>query len=177
MTRQIRGKNFELFASETQIRERITELGKALSDNYQDKNPLFIVVLNGAFIFAADLVRTMDFSVDITSVKFASYHSMESSGAVDELIGFQEDVRDRHVILVEDIIDTGNTMHEVKRLLGDFQPASVEIVSMLYKPEALQKPLEVKYYGFKIENRFVVGYGMDWDGYGRNFKDMYWLVE
>ncbi len=177
MAIEVRGKTFKSFLTSTQIQQRIQELGATITQEYRDKNPLFVVVLNGAFMFAADLLRAIEFSAEVTFVKFTSYRSMESSGTVDELIGFQEDLRDRHIILLEDIIDTGNTMNEVKSLLQDFRPASVEIVSMFFKPDALRHKLDLKYYGFELENKFIIGYGMDWDGFGRNLPQMYILDE
>lgn len=177
MTIKVREKTFERFLTKDEIKSRIEALGAIICEDYRDKDPLFVVVLNGAFMFAADLLRTLDFSVEITFVKFTSYNAMESSGTVDELIGFQEDLRGRHIILLEDIIDTGTTMFEVKKLLNDFSPASVEIVSLFFKPDALKHHLNLKNYGFELDNRFIIGYGMDWNGLGRNLPEMYVLKE
>jgi hypoxanthine phosphoribosyltransferase len=173
----VKDKYFRRFITHDQISGRIAELGQQLCQDYQGQNPLFVAILNGAFMFAADLMREVDVVSEITFVKFTSYHNMLSSGMVDQIIGFEKDLRDRHVVLVEDIVDTGITMTEIMTEIRTYQPASVEIVALLTKPEALQREVKVKYVGFAIENKFVVGYGLDYDGYGRNLRDIYVLED
>jgi hypoxanthine phosphoribosyltransferase len=173
----VKDKLFRQYITHEQLRGRITELGRRLCQDYQGQRPLFVAVLNGAFMFAADLMREVDIVSEITFVKFTSYHNMLSSGTVDQIIGFESDLRDRHVVLVEDIVDTGITMTEILAEIRAYQPASVQIVALLTKPEALKREVHVKYVGFEIENKFVVGYGLDYDGYGRNLPDIYVLDE
>ena len=169
----VKDKTFEIFISQTRIEHRTAELAAQISADYEGKNPLFITILNGAFIFAADLIRQIHIPSEITFVKFTSYVAMESSGKVDQIIGFNDDIYGRHIVLIEDIIDTGLTMYEILKTLKNFRPASIEVVSLLRKPDALKQHLTVKYVGFDIDNKFVVGYGLDYDGYGRNLPDIY----
>ena len=173
----VKDKKFKLFIPQAAIQQRISELSQRLTSDYANKNPLFITVLNGAFIFAADLIRQIDIPSEITFVKFTSYESMQSTGKVDQIIGFDDDIFQRHVVLIEDIVDTGLTMTEIMRELKRFRPLSLELVTLLTKPEARQKEIDLKYVGFEIENKFVVGYGLDYDGYGRNLQDIYILDE
>lgn len=173
----VKDKKFKLFISQSAINQRIAEISQRLVEDYKGKKPLFITILNGAFIFAADLIRQIDIESEITFVKFTSYASMESSGKVDQIIGFNDDIFQRHIVLIEDIVDTGLTMSEIMHELRRFRPSSLEVVSLLMKPDALKMPLDIKYVGFEIENKFVVGYGLDYDGYGRNLQDIYILDE
>jgi hypoxanthine phosphoribosyltransferase len=173
----IKDKRFQLFISREQIQTRVQELAVRICTDYQDKNPLFVVILNGAFVFAADLIRCIHIPSAITFVKFTSYIGEQSSGRVDEIIGLQEDVRDRHLIVIEDIIDTGLTITEIIKELKKFTPASIEVASLLRKPDALKRPVHIEYCGFDIENKFVVGYGLDYDGYGRNLTEIRILAE
>jgi hypoxanthine phosphoribosyltransferase len=173
----IKDKKFRPFITRQQLAARIAELGSQLNADYEGKKPLFITVLNGAFMFAADLMREVQIASEISFIKFTSYQSMHSTGKVDQVIGIQEDLRDRHVIILEDIVDTGITMSDIYNEVKQFQPASVETVSLLLKPASLQKPVRIKYVGFEIESRFVVGYGLDYDGHGRNLHDIYVLDE
>jgi hypoxanthine phosphoribosyltransferase len=173
----VKDKNFNLFIPQSAIQARIAELSKQIAQDYADKNPLFITILNGAFIFAADLIRQIDIVSEITFVKFTSYESMQSTGKVDQILGFDDDVFQRHVVLIEDIVDTGLTISEIIQELKRFRPASLEVVSLLTKPSAFQKDVHVRYVGFEIENKFVVGYGLDYDGYGRNLQDIYIVDE
>lgn len=173
----VKDKKFKLFIPQSAINQRIAEISQRLIEDYKGKKPLFITILNGAFIFAADLIRQIDIESEITFVKFTSYASMESTGKVDQIIGFNDDIFQRHIVLIEDIVDTGLTMSEIMRELNRFRPSSLEVVSLLMKPDALQMSVNIKYVGFEIENKFVVGYGLDYDGYGRNLQDIYILDE
>ncbi|WP_448519932.1 hypoxanthine phosphoribosyltransferase [Rhodoflexus sp.] len=173
----VKDKKFRRYISEADLKKRVEQLGQQLSEDYADKNPLFVAVLNGAFMFAADLMREIDIPAEISFVKFTSYQNMHSSGVVDQIIGFEEDIRDRHIVLIEDIVDTGITMTEVLAEIRRYHPASVEVVALLIKPKALQRPVTIKYVGFEIEPKFVVGYGLDYDGYGRNLCEILILDE
>ena len=141
------------------------------------KKPIFLCVLNGAFVFAADLVRQFSAACDISFIKLSSYEGLQSSGKIANLLGLDIDLNDRHLIIVEDIIDTGNTMYWFLQELKHYQPASVALATLLVKPEALQHNFPIPYTGFEIPNKFVIGYGLDYEGEGRNLPAIYQLVE
>jgi hypoxanthine phosphoribosyltransferase len=169
--------NFEPYLSAAAIRERIEIMAATIAATHADKCPLFLGVLNGAFIFAADLLRACDFPCEISFIKLASYQDTVSSGDVTTLIGLQTDVKDRHLIIVEDIVDSGRTMHQFIPDLQKLEPASVAIATLLSKPEAHEFPVHIDFVGFEIPPDFVVGYGMDYNGLGRNLPGLYQLVE
>lgn len=173
----IKDKQFEIFISHQQIADKVAALATRLNADYQDKNPVLIVILNGAFIFAADLVRQLTFNHEIQFVKFSSYQGMETTGEVKELIGLSIDIKDRDVIIVEDIVDTGITMGEVLPTLQAKGAKTVEIAVLLMKPGKLRVPLNVKYCAMEIPNEFIVGYGLDYDQQGRNLKHVYTIVD
>jgi hypoxanthine phosphoribosyltransferase len=170
-------KTFTPFISRTVIESRISELAAQISNDYEGRCPLFIVVLNGAFIFATDLLKNIQLSCEITFIRLSSYTQTESTGQVREIIGLEEKIFGRDVIIIEDIVDTGLTMSQLLGQIGAKQPQSVSIATLLHKPEALKTPIEMQYVGFEIENRFVVGYGLDFDGIGRNLDALYVLSE
>jgi hypoxanthine phosphoribosyltransferase len=174
---KIHDKTFEPFISATEIAKRIKELASELNIDYQDKKPIFIAVLNGSFIFAADLIREIHIDSEISFIKVASYQSMQSTGNVKDLVGLQENVFNRHIVIVEDIVDSGNTLKHIFDMMNRLGVASVEVVSLLFKKEALQQNIPIKYYGFDIPTKFVLGFGLDYDGLGRNLKDIYQLKE
>lgn len=167
---------FSISISAERIAERIEQLGVDLNLDYEDKNPIFIAILNGAFVFTADLVRQFKGDCELSFIKLASYAGTESSGDIMTRIGLETEVRGRHVIITEDIVDTGNTMFHFLQELRELSPASIEIASLLVKPDALQHDLDIKYKGFEIPTDFVVGYGLDYDGLGRNLSDIYSLI-
>lgn len=169
---QIQDQLFTPFISSLQIAERVKELAITISQDYAGKKPLFIAILNGAFIFAADLFRNLSIEAEISFIKLASYQGTVSSGSVVTAIGLEDAVSGRHIILIEDIIDTGKTLHEFLPLLQRQQPDSIKIVTLLHKPAALQHPVQADYSGFEIPNKFVVGYGMDYNGLGRNHPEI-----
>ncbi len=175
-TIQLHDLTFSTSISAEQIAERIEQLGVDLNLDYEGKNPIFIAVLNGAFVFTADLVREFKGNCELSFVKLASYAGTESSGDIATRIGLETEVRGRHIIVTEDIVDTGNTMNHFLQELRELSPASIQIASLLVKPDALQHDLDIKYIGFEIPTDFVVGYGLDYDGLGRNFPDIYSLV-
>ena len=167
---------FEPFISADRIRDRVREMGQELKQQYQGRNPVFLAILNGAFVFAADLVRACDFDCEVTFVKLSSYEGLQSSGQINELIGLEMDIRGRPVLIIEDIVDSGRTLASFIPRLQNLGPASIEIVSFLFKPEALESELDIYLTGFEIPNRFVVGYGLDYNGLGRNLPDIYQLA-
>ncbi len=165
--------DFRPFISYAMIQQRIKEIAWQINHDLQNANPLFIGILNGSFMFAADLMKEVSVKSEITFVKLASYDGTQSTGEVITRIGLEKPVRDRTVVVVEDIIDSGKTMHEMLRVLKKEKAGRVIIAALLLKPEALQYEIEVDYIGFKVPNDFLVGYGLDYDGLGRNLKDIY----
>ncbi|MEN9319493.1 MAG: hypothetical protein RLZZ309_480 [Bacteroidota bacterium] len=174
-TIQVLDKTFEPYLKEAAIQEKITELAGQLNNDYADKRPLFLSILNGSFLFTADLFKQISIEAEVSFIKLASYKGTSSTGNVITAIGLDMNVKDRHIIILEDIIDTGKTLHHYLPQLDSMQPASVKIAVLLNKKEALQYPVQVDYSCFDIPNKFVVGYGLDYDGLGRNSKDIYQL--
>jgi hypoxanthine phosphoribosyltransferase len=173
--KHLHDKSFKLFITEKEIENRIKELGKVLTEKYQDQNPIFLVVLNGAFMFASDLTKTLDFNCEIHFIKLASYKGLTSTGNVQTLIGLTQDLENRAVIIIEDIVDTGRTLYQLLPELEKLKPGSISICTLLQKPDALTVELNVDFVGFEIPNKFVVGYGLDYDDLGRNFPAIYQL--
>lgn len=172
----IKDKTFETSISAAEIQEHVKALAERINHDFEGKNPLFLAVLNGSFIFAADLMRELTIPCEISFVKLASYQGITSTGKVHEVLGINEDLTDRHVVIVEDIVDTGRTMKQMVESLGTRNPASVSICTLFVKPEKLQEHLDIKYAAFSIPNDFIVGYGLDYDQQGRNLKEIYSLV-
>lgn len=164
---------FKPFITEKEIQHAVKKLGKKLNQEYSDRNPLFLVILNGAFIFAADLFRELKITAEVSFIKLSSYHEVKSSGRVREIIGLNHTIFNRNLIILEDIIDTGLTLHYTLEALQDLGAASIEVVTLFLKPDSFKKRIEVKYIGFEIPNGFVIGYGMDYQGYGRNLKNVF----
>ena len=173
----IHDKTFEISIPEADILKRVKAVAERINEDYAGKNPLFLAVLNGAFVFAADLMREITIPCEISFVKLASYQGTTSTGTIKEVIGINEDLSGRHVIIVEDIVDTGLTMKRMTESLGTRHPASISICALLVKPEKLQVPLDIKCCALQIPNDFIVGYGLDYDQQGRNLRDIYSLVE
>ncbi len=174
---QVKDKTFKVFISEEKIKERVQEVARQISDDLRGKNPIFLAVLSGSFVFAADLLRGIDTPCEITFVRMASYSGTRSTGNVKELIGLSEDIEGRPVVIVEDIIDSGLTMKELLAILKGKHPAEIRIASLLVKPDNLKVELDIHYRCFDIPNDFIVGYGLDYDGEGRNLRDIYTVVE
>lgn len=171
---EIHNKSFELFLENDTISKRTRLIGIQLNLDYEDKCPIFIGVLNGSFLFMADLLKEIDIACEVGFIRVASYHGTESTGQIKEAFGLPEDLNGRDVILVEDIVDTGLTLQYILEKVNAQKPASVRVCSLLFKPAALLQPIEeLTYVGFEIPNEFVVGYGLDYDGLGRNLKDIY----
>ena len=174
---KVHGKFFNPFISAQSIAECVADMGKKITQDYRDKQPLFLSVLNGAFVFAADLVRAVETDCEITFVKLTSYKGTSTTGNVQTVLGLDVDLRGRHIVIVEDIVDTGNTLHNFLKELAKSEPASMAIAACFFKPDALQHPLSIRYLGFEIPNKFIVGYGLDYDGLGRNLPDVWQLAE
>ena len=172
---QVLDKEFVPYLSEKEIQEKITALAVQLNKDYAGKKPIFLSILNGSFLFTADLFKQITNEAEVCYIKLASYKGMTSSGNIITAIGLEANVRGRDIIILEDIIDTGKTLHHYLPQLLSSSPASVKIAVLLNKKEALQFPVEVDYTCFEIPNKFVVGYGLDYDGLGRNSKDIYQL--
>lgn len=147
-----------------------------ISKDYEGRCPLFLVVLNGAFLFAGELVKHIPLTCEITFIRLSSYSQTESTGKVKEIIGLDDNIENRDIIIIEDIVDTGLTIAQLLKQIEDKKPKSVEIATLLHKPEALKTPVAMRYIGFEIENKFVVGYGLDYDGIGRNLDSIYVLA-
>ena len=173
----VHDKAFEIFLSEAEIQKRIAELAADINRDYEGKRPLFIAILNGSFMFASDLFKHLTIDAEICFIKLVSYKGMKSSGHITTAIGLDQDLYGRDVIIIEDIVDTGKTLGYFLPKLEHQQPASLKIAALLHKPEAPVHPLTIDYIGFSIPNKFVVGYGLDYDGCGRNLKQIYQVVE
>ena len=174
---QLHDKRFRPFILHSEILEKIEQLGKRINQDYNGKRPLFIAVLNGSFMFASDLLKNISTECDISFIKVASYTGVSSGGTVHELIGLTEVIEGRDVIILEDIVDTGHTVERVCQLINERHPSSLKIATLLYKPGAYKKDIPVDYTAFEIPNDFIIGFGLDYDGLGRNLKDIYTLVE
>ncbi len=173
----VHDKTFEISIPEEKIRETVNEMARQIGKDLKGKNPLFLIVLNGAFVFAADLVRQMDFDCEVSFVKLSSYAGTKTTSVVRELIGLDEVLTDRTVVIVEDIIDTGITMASTIEKLKHLQAAEVKLATFLFKPDSFQKDFKIDYIGIEIPNDFIIGYGLDYDGLARNYPDIYKVVE
>jgi hypoxanthine phosphoribosyltransferase len=174
---KIKDLNFKKFIKEAEIQARIVELAKQINKDYKDKEPLFLPILNGSFLFAADLLREIKVPNYISFVKISSYEGTQSTGALKTLIGIQESIFNKDLIIIEDIIDTGTTIEQITSEMKERGAKTVEVASLLRKEIAREKNINPKYLGFDIPDAFVVGYGLDYDGYGRNLKDIYQVIK
>jgi hypoxanthine phosphoribosyltransferase len=165
--------DFRPFISDQDIQNRIKQIAAQINHDLKNESPLFLGILNGSFMFAADLMKEVSIKSEITFVKLASYNGLQSTGDVKTRIGLEKSVKGRTVVIVEDIIDSGKTMQEMLEVLKKEEPERIIIATLLLKPDALQYQIEVDYVGFKVPNDFLVGYGLDYDGLGRNLKDIY----
>ena len=172
----IKDKQFKPFISAEKIEVAVKKVAAGINKDLEKEMPLFLVVLNGSFMFASDLLKEVKFPCEICFIKIASYHGTASSGAVTELIGLTEDVAGRTVVIVEDIVDTGNTIEKLVNILQKKQAKDIRIATALFKPEAYKKNFKIHYAGIEIGNDFVVGYGLDYDQLGRNLKEIYVLA-
>ncbi|MFD2202388.1 hypoxanthine phosphoribosyltransferase [Shivajiella indica] len=174
---QIKDKTFIPFLEEKTLQKKIAEIGLKISKDFAEKDPIIIGVLNGAFMFLSDLARQISIPAEITFIKISSYSGEKSTGKVKSLIGLETKLEGRNVIVVEDIVDTGLSMSQLIQQLKENNPASISLATLLYKPEAIQYKLHLDYIGFEIPNKFVVGYGLDYDGFGRNLREIYQLKQ
>lgn len=172
-TIQVKDKKFTLSIPEKEIQEQVARVAAEINRDYAGREPVFLAVLNGSFIFAADLLREITLPCEISFVKLASYEGVNTSGKIHEVMGLNVDITNRPVIIVEDIVDTGLTMAHMLETLEKQNPSSVAICTLLLKPEKLKVKLDVKYRCLEIPNDFIVGYGLDYDQYGRNTRDIY----
>jgi hypoxanthine phosphoribosyltransferase len=170
-------KYFRKSISFEEIDSTIQRIADQLNEELRNKNPLFLSVLNGAFMFSAELFKKLDFPCEISFVKLASYSGTSSTETVRQLIGFDEDIKGRTVVIVEDIVDTGLTMDKVRKQLKQLKAAEVKICTMLLKPDAFNGSYTIDYVGLEIPNDFIVGFGLDYNKQGRNYKDIYKIVE
>lgn len=176
-TIQVKDRIFTPFIREEEIQKEIKRIASDINRDYEDKVPLFLCILNGSFMFAADLLKNVAVPCNVSFVKVASYSGTDTTGKIKELMGLQESVEGRHVIIVEDIVDTGYTMRDVLDSLAEKGAASVEVCALLCKPDKLKVDLRLKYLALNIPNGFIVGYGLDYDGFGRNSRDIYQIVK
>ena len=170
-------KTFSISISEEKIQKRITEMAHQINEELKGKEVIFMAILNGAFMFASDLYKQINIDSQITFLKLASYSGTSTSGNVKRLIGINEDIQNKTVVVLEDIIDTGITMGNILKQLNGYEPAEIKVATFLLKPEVFQNKLKVDYIGLEIPNEFIVGYGLDYNGFGRNYKDIYTLVK
>lgn len=175
-TIKVHDKNFEIYLTEAVIQQRVKEISAQINKDFAGRRPLFIAILNGSFMFASDLFKGLSIEAELCFIKLASYKGMKSSGKVVTSIGLEEDLFGKEVIIVEDIVDTGKTLHNFLPKLLHQQPKTLRIATLLHKSEATEYPLTLDYVGFDIPNKFVVGYGLDYDGLGRNLKEIYQVV-
>ena len=174
---QVKDKRFVLSIGREEIEKEVARVAHEINRDLAGKQPLFIGVLNGAFMFASDLMKHITLPCELTFVKLASYEGIASKGNVKVMLGLSETITGRDVVIVEDIVDTGLTMQRMLKLLEQCRPASVRIATLLLKPDKLKVELPVDYVAMRIPNDFIVGYGLDYDGYGRNYPDIYTLAE
>ena len=174
---QIKDKQLSVSIKEQDVQKEVIRVANEINRDLADKNPLFLSVLNGSFMFTADLLKHITNPCEISFVKLASYQGVTSTGVIKEVIGLNEDIAGRTVVIVEDIVDTGLTMQRLLETLGTRNPESIHIASLLVKPEKLKVDLNIEYVAMEIPNDFIVGYGLDYDGFGRNYPDIYTVVD
>jgi len=174
---QIKDKKFELYISEKEIQKSIQQVAKQINTDYKGEEIVFVGVLNGAFMFASDLLKEINLTCIISFVKVQSYKGTSSTGEVHELIGLTTDIKDKHVIILEDIVDSGLTLNKLYSMFDHHAPKSVEVATLLYKPDAFKGKYPPKYVGIEIPNKFIVGFGLDYLEEGRNTKDIYQITE
>lgn len=172
----VKDKQFSLSISAQRIQERVAEVAAQISQDLEGKNPLFLAVLNGSFMYAADLVRNITTPCEVAFVRFSSYEGMGSTGKVKEVMGLTDNIEGRTVVVVEDIIDSGLTMQQLLGNLREKNPAEIRVASLLVKPDNLEVELDIAYTCFNIPNDFIVGYGLDYDGFGRNLPAIYTVM-
>jgi hypoxanthine phosphoribosyltransferase len=173
----VKDKIFSPFITASELDQAICKIATAMEKDLAGKDPLFLIVLNGAFMFAADLIKKLNFPCELSFIKLSSYSGTTSSNKVRELIGLNEDLTGRTVVVIEDIIDTGVTLGDLIETVKSKNAVEVKLAALLFKPKAFRKSYPIDYIGIEIPNDFIVGYGLDYDGYGRNYPDIYKIVE
>lgn len=173
---KLKDKSFRLSLPEADILARIKEVARQINKDYEGKTPLFLAVLNGSFMFASDLMKEISVDCEISFVKLASYQGTMSTGKVHEVIGINEDLHGRDIVIVEDIVESGKTMVQMMDSLANRHPASIKICTLFFKPSKLQEDVTVDYCAFEIPDDFIVGYGLDYDQRGRNLRDIYTII-
>jgi len=174
---RVHDKYFRPFITEKEIQREVTRIAGEMNHDLARQDPIFLGILNGAFMFAGDLYKQLTFPCQITFLKLASYSGTHSTGSVKQLIGINRDLKDRVVVVLEDIVDTGVTLDTIIRQLSGYEPAEIRVATFLHKPDAAVKEVKLDYVGMEIPNNFILGYGLDYEGYGRNFRDIYQLVD
>ena len=174
---QLKGRSFKLFISKEQITQRVQEIADILNQEYRDKNPILMPILNGSFMFVADLIRSIEIECEVSFVKLASYEGTNSAGNISMLLGLDEDLKDRSIILIDDVIETGKTIGEILSYVEDHNPKEISIVSCFVKSNIKPESIRIDHVGFEIPNHFIVGYGLDYNKGGRQLPDVYRLVD
>jgi hypoxanthine phosphoribosyltransferase len=169
----VNGKSFEIFIESSVIQKAVEKIAKQMNEELKDKDVIFLGILNGSFMFASDLYKQIKLPSQISFLKLASYQGTSSSGNVKRLIGINEDIHNKTVVILEDIVDSGITMDNIIKQLKGYEPAEIKIATLLLKPEALQTEIKLDYVGMEIPNDFIIGYGLDYNGFGRNYNDIY----
>ena len=174
---QVDDRQFRLYIRRNKIEKEVARIAGEIHRDLAGKDPIFMGILNGAFMFAGDLLKQLDFPCQVTFLKLASYSGTDTTGTVKQLIGINRELKDRVVVVLEDIVDTGITLETIIRQLSGYQPAEVRVATFLHKPEATVRKVMLDYVGMTIPNEFVVGYGLDYNGYGRNLREIYQVVD
>ncbi len=169
-------KEFAVSINKETIQKAVQKIADQMNRELRDKDVIFMGILNGSFIFAADLFRKIRFDAQITFLKIASYQGTSSSGKIKRLIGINENIKDKTVVIIEDIVDTGITLDSIKKQLIGYEPDEIKIATLLFKPEAYKKDIPIDYVGMEIPNDFIIGYGLDYDGFGRNLENIYTVI-
>ena len=170
---RLNDKSFQLFIDSKELNDSIESLSNKINQDYSDREPIFLCVLNGAFVFAAELIKRFNHECQVSFVKLSSYQGVQSSGTINSLIGLNEDIKGKDVIIVEDIVDTGQTIANIVENILNQNPRSIEVATLLYKPKSYQKQIPIKYRAIEIGNDFIVGFGLDYNGLGRNLDEIY----
>jgi hypoxanthine phosphoribosyltransferase len=176
-TINILDKTFRISISSQKIAERINQLADEINHDLKSKEVVFIGILNGAFVFASDLLRHVNLACQVTFLKISSYKGVQSSGFVNHLIGLNDDLNNKTVVIIEDIIETGKSLHSAIDLIKEQNPAEIKVAGLLFKPDSYTFDHRIDYIGFTIPNNFVVGFGLDYNGFGRNLSDLYTIIE
>ena len=170
---RLKDKNFQLFIDSKELNDSIESLSNKINQDYSEIEPIFLCVLNGAFVFAAELIKRFNHQCQVSFVKLSSYQGVQSSGTINSLIGLNEDIKGKDVIIVEDIVDTGQTIANIVENILNKNPRSIEVATLLFKPKSYQKKIPIKYKAIEIGNDFIVGFGLDYNGLGRNLEEIY----